>query len=231
MEKPICWSRVHVFRRHGKYVENIWTKHGKYVEKIFISTDSKDIRKIGEQNGAIYIKRPSELCTDVALGDDAFRHGYYWIKENIQSDIELIVLLFCNSVCVTNKLIEKGIEILQNDIELDSVVTVSKYNMWSPLRARKINNMNLLEPFMPFEVIGDPNTLSCDRDSQGDVWFADMGLTIVRPRCFENMENGMLPQKYMGNKIYPLKQEAGFDIDYEWQLPMVEFWLKKYGGY
>ncbi len=98
--------------------------------------------------------------------------------------------------------------------------------MWSPLRARKITEQGLLEPFVPFETFGDPATLNCDRDSQGDVWFADFGATIVRPRCMEHMEHGLLPQKWMGRKIYPLKQWGGLDVDYEWQIPLVEYWLK-----
>jgi len=200
----------------------------KYIEDVFLSTDSNEIREIGEKFGAHFIKRPPELCTDQALGEDAYRHGYEWIKENINSNISAIVLLFCNSVCVTTKLIDKGIKVLKTQPEIDSAVSVSKYNMWSPLRARKINENGFLKPFVPFETFGDPKTLNCDRDSQGDVWFADMGVSIVRPRCIENMEEGLLPQKWMGRKIYPLKQEAGFDIDYEWQLPLVENWLKKY---
>ena len=38
-------------------------------------------------------------------------------------------------------------------------------------------------------------------------------------------------KKWMGKNIYPIKQEAGFDIDYKYELPMVENWLKQYGGY
>ena len=102
--------------------------------------------------------------------------------------------------------------------------------MWSPLRARRETAEGLLEPFVPFETFGDPKTLNCDRDSQGDVWFADMGLSIVRPRCFEDMASGLLPQRWMGKKILPLKQWGGCDIDYEWQVPGVEFWLKKHGA-
>jgi hypothetical protein len=41
----------------------------------------------------------------------------------------------------------------------------------------------------------------------------------------------MLPQKWMGTKIYPIKQINGFDIDYDYKLPMVEGWLKRLGGY
>ena len=80
-----------------------------------------------------------------------------------------------------------------------------------------------------FETFGDPATLNCDRDSQGDVWFADMGVSIVRPRCLDNINEGLLPQKWMGRKIYPLRQWGGLDVDYEWQIPLVEFWLRAQG--
>ncbi len=118
---------------------------------------------------------------------------------------------------------------LRADANADSAVTVSVYNMWSPLRARKVNAGGYLAPFVPFETFGDPKTLNCDRDSQGDVCFADMGLNLVRPYCIENIHNGLLPQKWMGKKILPIKQWGGCDIDYEWQVPQTEFWLRKHG--
>ena len=42
------------------------------------------------------------------------------------------------------------------------------------------------------------------------------------------MQNNLLPQKWMGKKIAPIFSEAGFDLDYQWQLPQLKFWLKKY---
>ena len=33
----------------------------------------------------------------------------------------------------------------------------------------------------------------------------------------------------MGQKIYPLNQWGGCDVDYEWQVPGVEFWLRQHG--
>ena len=41
------------------------------------------------------------------------------------------------------------------------------------------------------------------------------------------MEKGLLPQKWMGTKIAPIKSEAGFDLDYKWQVPLAEYWIKK----
>jgi hypothetical protein len=98
--------------------------------------------------------------------------------------------------------------------------------MWSPLRARKIGDGGFLHPFVPLEALSDNSTLSCDRDSQGDVWFADMGASVVRSRCLENLESGLLPQRWMGQKMFALKQWGGLDVDYEWQIPQVEYWLK-----
>lgn len=200
------------------------------IDNIYISTDDEQLMELARANGAEVIERPAELCTDAALGEHVYVHAYKTIKDmNKGNETELIVLLMCNAPTVTSATISEGIKILRENPEYDSAVTVSMYNMWSPLRARKIGTDGLLHPFVPFEVFGNPKTLNCDRDSQGDVWFADMGVSIVRPRCIENIKEGLLPQKWMGQKIYPLKQWGGLDVDYEWQVPLVEYWLKKHG--
>lgn len=198
-----------------------------YVDRVYLSTNDENLIKLAEEQRVEVIIRPPELCTKEALGEDAFVHGYRHIKNKLDKEIEFMVLLFCNAATVSGDLIKQGIEILRSDPSLDSAVSVSCYNMWSPLRARKIGKDGLLHPFVPFETFGDPKALNCDRDSQGDVWFADMGVSVVRARCLEDLEHGMLPQKWMGKKIYPIKNEAGLDVDYEWQIPMVKYWLEK----
>lgn len=201
-----------------------------YINKFYVSTDDEKIKNIGEKYGFEWIERPPELCTNEALGEDAYVHGYQIVKtRNPNEKIELLVLLMCNAATITGESIDNGIEILRTYPEYDSAVTVSCYNMWSPLRARKIGADGLLHPFVPFESFGDPKNLNCDRDSQGDVWFADMGVSIIRPKNLDDIENGLLPQKWMGHKIYPLKQWGGCDIDYDWMVPGVEYWLEKHG--
>jgi len=203
-----------------------------HVQRLYVSTDSPEIMQIGKQSGAEHIERPPELATKQALGEDAFAHGYREIARRLAPEgkrVELMVLLFANAATITGELIDEGIVALRRDPQLDSAVTTSVYNMWSPLRARKIGADGCLHPFVPFETFGDPKTLNCDRDSQGDVYFADMSVSIVRPHCLEHMEDGLLPQKWMGQHIYPIRSWGGCDIDYEWQVPGVEFWLRKHG--
>ena len=199
------------------------------IGRTYVSTDSPRIMEIAREYGARIIDRPAHLCTKQALGEHAYQHAHQVISEELKSEgivPELYVLLMANAPTVSPDQLREGIEALRRDPSLDSAVTVSCYNMWSPLRSRKIDAEGLLQPFVPFETFGDPKTLNCDRDSQGDSWFADMSFSMIRPRNLDHLEEGMLPQKWMGQRIYPIKNVGGLDVDYRYQMPQAEWWLK-----
>lgn len=233
-EGSVGFPGKNIFPVLGKpmmYYPMMAAERSRYITHLYFSTDSEKYKQMGGERGWNIIDRPDYLATKEALGEDAFVHGYQTIRDKHKKDdqIEVVVMLFCNAATITAETIDKGIEVLRENPDYDSAVTVSKYNMWSPLRARKIGDDGLLHPFVPFETFGGPKILNCDRDSQGDSWFADMSVSIVRPQCLENIDDGLLPQKWMGQKIYPLKQWGGLDVDYEWQIPQVEYWLRKHG--
>ncbi len=200
----------------------------KLVDRTFLSTDDPQLMTMARDMGVEVIERPAHLCTKEALGEDAYKHGYEIICERLGKKPEFIVLLFCNAPTVTTAQIEEGITALRRHPEYDSAITVSRYNMWGPSRARRIGNDGLMHPFTPFETMSSGGQINCDRDSQGDVWFADVALSVIRPENLDHLEKGLLPQKWMGQKIFPIKNEAGLDVDYEWQLPQIEWWLKRY---
>jgi CMP-N-acetylneuraminic acid synthetase len=195
------------------------------VDMNFISTDDPELMKLGEEVGFEVIKRPAYLATSEALGEDAYKHGYEKIARKNDENIELLVLLFCNAPTVSSELISKGIKALKDNPDAESAVTVSKYNMFSPSRARRINNDGFLQPFIPFEHHPENISIDCDRDSQGDVWFADVAMSVIRPQNLDNLDGGLLPQKWMGKKIIPIFNEAGIDLDYEWQIGQAKWWL------
>lgn len=205
-------------------------KNTSSIDRIYVSTDSLGIRNVAENMDCRVIDRPAYLCTKEALGEEAYIHAYEVIREECASageELEILVLLMANAPTISAAMLEGGIDMLRTNPEADSAVTVSCYNMWSPLRARRIGAGGYLEPFVPFEVFGDPKTLNCDRDSQGDVWFADMGASIIRPKNLENLEEGLLPQKWMGQNILPIPNVGGLDVDYDFQMPQAEFWIGK----
>ena len=160
------------------------------------------------------------------MSEDAFRHGYLAIRDAIGEEPETVTLLFCNGATITPGIIDEGIEALRSDPTLDSAVTVSEYNMWSPLRARRVDESGLLVPFVPLSMF---EAATCDRDSQGATLFADCSAFVVRPRCFDYGKLGEPPFKWIGQRVHPLRQWGGLDVDYEWQLPMVEYWLRANG--
>lgn len=209
------------------YYPMIAGKEAHKVDEVFLSTDCEQLMALADKHNVTVIKRPAYLCAKDALGDHVYEHAYKEITK-LRGEQEFFVLLMCNAATVSSEIIDQGIDVLRKNPDYDSAVTVSRYNMWSPLRARRENAQGLLEPFIPFEAYGDVNNLSCDRDSQGDVFFADMGASIVRPHCLANLEDGILPQKWMGRRIYPLKQEGGCDVDYEFQILQTKYWLKEY---
>lgn len=203
------------------------------VDRIYVSTDDPDIVAVAESFESHIIDRPDYLASDAALGEDAYVHAHGVVQADAQREgvhVEMYILLMANAVTVTSGQISEGVVVLRKRPDMDSAVTVSCYNMWSPLRARRITDEGLLQPFVPFEVFGDPKTLNCDRDSQGDVWFADMGVSVVRPQNLKDLDSGLLPQKWMGQRIYPIKNEAGLDVDFAYQVSQAEYWIQQHHG-
>ena len=210
----------------------IAAKKTKEIKKIYVSTDCPQIKKLTKKYKVNFLERPKYLSTSKALGEDVYKDAYFRIKESLKKEnkkIDMVVLLMANAGTVNSSLIKQGISMLKKNKRLDSAVSTSVYNMWSPVRARRLNKRGFLEPFVPFEKYSKKIKISCDRDSQGDVFYADMSVSVVRPKCLENMEKGLLPQKWMGKRIGAIKSIGGFDLDFEWQLPILEYWIKKYG--
>ena len=210
----------------------IAAEQASYIDRLYVSTDSKNIREVARKHGARIIERPPELASKEALGEDAYKHGHDFIAAELADEgkeLELLALLMCNAPTITGGLIDEGVRLLRENEEADSAVTVSVYNMWSPTRARKSDAEGYLQPFVPFAAFEDETDITCDRDSQGTVYFADMGVSVVRPRCFVDMESNLPPQKWMGHKILPIRNWGGLDMDYAWQIGMIEFWLREHG--
>jgi len=207
----------------------IAAKNSKYIEKLFVSTDSPQIVRIAKAYGAEHIKRPAKLATPEALTEDALEHAYEEIEERLDQEIEIVVLLFANSPTIPPGLIDKGIRVLKKDKSLDSCFSVCKYNMWAPLRARRLTKKNLIKPYVPLKCFGDVNKMSSIRGGEGNCYFVDLATQVLRARCFKNMDKGSLPFKWMGKKSYGLISDYGFDIDFEWQIPVIEHWLVKHG--
>ena len=200
------------------------------IDEVFFSSDDKLLKEIGVMWGAKIIDRPPELCTDEALGEDAFVHGYNWIDKYTFGHfgkIEFIVLLFANAPCINSKILTDMISLLRYS-GADSCCTVSKYNMFSPYRMRCVNlQRGTVDNYLTQFELSESN---CDRDSAGDFYIYDCSAAVVTPRCLEDIDYGFLPQKWLGRGVLPYIQEIpALDVDYEFQIGQVEYWLVRNG--
>lgn len=203
--------------------------NSKRIDKLFTSTDSPHIAQIGMTYGAEHIARPESLATPDALTEDALVHAFEEMEKRAGRTIEIIALAFANSPTIPPGMIDKAIGELEKNPELDSAFTVCKYNMWSPLRARKVDADGQIQPYVPPEKLGATEQMSSIRGGEGDCYFVDLAVQVLRRRCFTDMDNGRLPFKWMGHKSLALENDFGFDIDYEWQIPVIEYWLQTHG--
>ena len=216
---------MHLLGRQLNEYSLLAAYHCDEIDKIYISTDSPSLKKSADKFSATIIDRPAELATPEALTEDVLTHAYNIIAEDLGEIPEMIVLLFANTPTLDFKKLQEGIKILRNDPTLDSCFSIVKYNMFSPTRAKMLSD-DILKPFVDPKVFGE---ISSIRSSQGDVYFADLTIQIMRPVCFENMDEGTPPLQWMGKKTYGLEVDFGFDLDEEWQLPVIEYWLRKHG--
>ncbi|MDC0065523.1 cytidylyltransferase [Verrucomicrobia bacterium] len=207
-------------------------KHSMHVDRLYVSTDSQSIIELAKEYDSHHIKRPLELSKPGVGAESVFAHGYKFIREDLEQqgfEIDLIVLLMCNAATLTAELIDTGVELLRANPEADSAITVSEYNMWSPIRARRLNIKGYLDSYIPLDQLEGIDEVNCDRDSQGDVYFHDIGVSVVRAHCLEKIENGKKPMRWMGRHVLPIINWGGLDMDFPWQIGMVEFWLREHG--
>jgi CMP-N-acetylneuraminic acid synthetase len=197
----------------------------------FLSTEDSRLASIAksclmfQEPGVEIIWRPPELATDEALGEDVFVHAYREIKRRYSKEtVEAVILMFANAPCITPEMIKDMVSILLDHRLADSICTVSKYNMFSPYRARKIES-GWLRPFS--DTLIWEEGVTCDRDSGTDCWIYDCSCAVVEPYCLELPFQGKPPQRWLGRNILPYRQKLpALDVDYEWQIPQVEVWLE-----
>tara|TARA_R110002072_G_scaffold1989_2_gene16416 strand:- start:134157 stop:134894 length:738 start_codon:yes stop_codon:yes gene_type:complete len=203
-------------------------QNSKYVEKMYCSTDGEYIAEAAREMGLEIIDRPDELCTDESLIHDAIVHAAKHVTD--QHKVKYFVITLCNAPNLTTERVDKAIEMLDENPKLDSVISVGRYDMYQPERARTPSKEDpmVLEPYVPFESF--KHKVSCDRSAHLPSYFSDGGFTVVRSECLIDIHDNLLPFLWMGKTIGYIEQPAGGgDIDYAWQIPVLEEWLRAEG--
>lgn len=188
------------------------------VSRIFVSTDGKKIARTAEMLGCEVIWRPESVSGDGVNHGEVIKQAVNEIDRSIQ-DLENVVVLLGNTVMVDGPLIDLAMNILDDQTDLDSVMSVWEAADDHPLRALEIVD-DLLRPY------GDSaRSVSTERQSYPKAYFYDQGLWALRKQCV-NKRTGPNPWWWMGSRVHPIIRPwvTGRDIHTLLDAAIAEWW-------
>ena len=199
-------------------------QHAEEVDRIFLTTDSPAIERVATGLGVTTLPRSPEVSGPSVRLTDVVVEATGQAARAIGETPEAIVLLLCNAPTVTGGLIDHGVEILRNDPSLDAVMSVSLHNEFHPSYALRMAEGGLLRPY------------AAERDAlkkKDEAYFPDALLWVFRPKVLAAAMRGQGLSEWImdcaRHRVFPLVHEGYGDVDYVWQVPAVEEWLRRHG--
>jgi D-3-phosphoglycerate dehydrogenase len=186
------------------------------VDKIYLLTDSKSVIE--------HVKNFEHIS--ILLRGHSGQRLIDEIRNSIQSEIDRkiflpsnIIILFANSPCIHAELLDNALKLLDEKPEIDTVASVMRRSEFEPSKSFSLKND------------GSLNRASSVFTTDPNVFFLDKRFIVVRWDVLQkNKEQSDLVEGLLGDNIHPLIQSEGiWDIDYPWQIPAVERWLRQNG--
>jgi hypothetical protein len=187
-----------------------------HVRRVYALTSSPAVKAAALQYDAIIIDPPMGRPSL----QDFLLHGVHQIARELAAEdsrIEVLALLLANAPAVTKDIVDNAIESLLDRPELDSAMTVVSLDRWPAALARRQGEDGLLAPLSPDAAL-----------STEPSWYPSWGVVALRPSSWEKSA-GTPPLTWLGRNVLPIKQWGPGPIDYHWQIPGLEYWLKKNG--
>ena len=206
--KPLIYYPINAARNADK------------VEQIYISTDGKAIADYGKSLGCKIIYRPASLSGPKVNHGKVIKHAVNRV-DKLEENLENVVILLGNTVMIDNYLIDKSLNILANDKNLDSVMSVWEAADDHPLRALEIKD-GFLRPY------GDiKRNVSTARQSYPKAYFYDQGVWTFR-KYTVNQRNGPNPWWWMGTRCRPIIRTwvAGRDVHTLFDVEIAKWYLE-----
>ena len=181
----------------------------KSVTRTIVSTDSAEYATIARESGAeAPFLRPAEISGDMATDLEAFQHALNWLRDHEGYAPDICVHLRPTHPVRNPTDIDRMVQILAGDPDLDSVRSVAPapetpFKMWFRDPA------GLLRPVVDCDV---PEAYNQPRQRLPQTYLQNASIDVVRCRV-------ILEQNSMtGRRVFGYVMDANYDIDDEAQL-------------
>lgn len=193
------------------------------ISHIFVSSDSDEILDIAKNNGCIPLKRPDSLCQADSNHGDVILFEYNRIKSKYS--VSNVTILLGNTAMIFPEDIIGTHELLNQDKNATSAMTVWEAQDDHPMRAMIENEEGYLDSFLPGET---PDT---NRQSYKTVFYYDQGPWTVRAKTLDSAmlnRQGPGPWWWMGSKTKFNRRQwvTGRDTHSSIDVLMAEAFLK-----
>jgi len=181
---------------------------------VCISTDCLTItERMSLNNLVTVIKRPNTLSGDNDSHHDVMIHAVNYMENKSGKIYDFVVVLLGNSLGCDLKVIKDSIDTIMKE-KYTGAMTVSKFNMFNPYRAFKIQNDEI------HNQINVPD-LTNDKNCMGDVYFFN-GSCFICDRNILISKKGKNPFPWVGDRILPIIEDLPkMEVDDFWQLSHV----------
>lgn len=194
------------------------------INEVFVSTECPMIAEEALKYDARIINRPKELALPNSNHGDVILHGAREAKNQLNKEIDIIVILLGNTICVRPDDIDNTVSILQRNLHATSCMTVWQAQDDHPFRAMKIDANGYLKSFH------NDNDVDTNRQSYPDVYFYDQGPWAVRYSVLFETQRGVTGPAcwwWMGDKCIPVIRNwvTGRDIHTQLDVEVSKLWL------
>jgi len=185
-------------------------KESKKLTNFVVSTDGDNIDRISKQYGARVIKRSQQLAQDDTPIVEVVKNVLFHLKSKGEV-FDLVILLQPTSPIRTGRDIDETIEMFENDIDLEGVVSVVPMEEIHPARMYNLDShKNLVSLNSDYE--------STQRQQIVPVYYRNGCIYAVTTKAFKKYNSLMVPRK----KAYVMPLKWLVNIDDERDLKIAE---------
>ena len=187
------------------------------VTRVIVSTDDEEIAAIAREYGAeVPFLRPAHLALDDTPDYPVFLHALRWLEEREGYRPDIIVQLRPTSPIRPRDLVDRGVRLLLEHPEADSVRAVVPSGQ-NPFKMWRIEDDGYMRPLLSVE--GIPEPYNAPRQRLPQTFWQTGHLDVMWRRTL--LEKGSMT----GQRILPLLVESRYtvDLDNPWDWERAEW--------
>jgi len=173
-----------------------------FIDEVFLDSESEEVFEMASNVDFIRFKRDEKLADNSTDGNKLF------LNEIKATNADICIQILCTSPFIEPETIKKGVEILTNSAEFDSVVLVKK---------EKLYTWDSVDYKPDYNIENIPNSFNLD-----DTIIETMGLYIIR------RDAALKTGRRIGDKPYLLEASSleAIDINYSQDFELAELIMK-----